>query len=71
MDVDLTPLRIIRMPEVADKVALQPSTIYTMIQAGTFPAPFKIAPGGRASGWLLGDVNDWLLSRAGTGGNYD
>jgi prophage regulatory protein len=64
MDVNLTPLRIIRMQEVTDKVALQPSTIYAMVQAGDFPAPFKIAPGGRASGWLLGDIEGWLLSRA-------
>ena len=64
MDVNPTPLRIIRMQEVTDKVALQPSTIYAMVQAGDFPAPFKIAPGGRVSGWLLGDIEGWLLSRA-------
>jgi predicted DNA-binding transcriptional regulator AlpA len=49
---------------LTEKVSLQPSTIYAMVQAGDFPAPFKIAPGGRASGWLLGDVEGWLLSRA-------
>ena len=71
MDVNLTPLRIVRMPEVTDMVALQPSTIYAMVQAGTFPAPFKIAPGGRASGWLLGDVETWLLSRADKGDGHE
>lgn len=64
MDVNLNPQRIIRMQEVTDKVALQPSTIYAMVQAGSFPAPFKIAPGGRASGWLLGEIENWLLARA-------
>lgn len=64
MDVNTQPLRIIRMPEVAAKVALQPSTIYAMVQAGQFPPPFKIAPGGRAAGWLLGHIDAWLLQRA-------
>ena len=64
MVVNLNSLRVIRMAELTDKVSLQPSTIYAMVQAGDFPAPFKIAPGGRASGWLLGDVEGWLLSRA-------
>ncbi|MBD8052035.1 AlpA family phage regulatory protein [Limnohabitans sp. JUR4] len=68
MDVNLNPLRIIRMQEVTDKVALQPSTIYAMVQTGRFPAPFKIAPGGRASGWLVGDIDSWLLARADEGG---
>ncbi|WP_225224271.1 helix-turn-helix transcriptional regulator [Limnohabitans radicicola] len=56
------------MQEVTDKVALQPSTIYAMVQTGRFPAPFKIAPGGRASGWLVGDIDSWLLARADEGG---
>lgn len=64
MDVNTQALRIIRMPEVAAKVALQPSTIYAMVQAGQFPPPFKIAPGGRAAGWLLGHIDAWLLQRA-------
>ena len=64
MVVNLNSLRVIRMAELAEKVSLQPSTIYAMVQAGDFPAPFKIAPGGRAAGWLSGDVEGWLLSRA-------
>ena len=64
MDAKRNSLRIIRMQEVTDKVGLQPSTIYAMVQAGTFPSPFKIAPGGRASGWLLCDIDGWMLSRA-------
>ena len=51
------------MAELTEKVSLQPSTIYAMVQAGDFPAPFKIAPGGRASGWLLGDVEGWLVGQ--------
>ena len=71
MERDVNTVRVIRMQEVTEKVALQPSTIYAMVQAGTFPAPFKIAPGGRASGWLLGDVETWLLSRADKGDGHE
>lgn len=71
MDANLHSLRIVRMQEVTDKVALQPSTIYAMVQAGNFPAPFKIAPGGRASGWLAVDVDNWLLARADKGNSHE
>lgn len=66
MDRDVKPVRVLRMQEVTEKVALQPSTIYAMVQNGNFPAPFKIAPHGRAAGWLLRDVDNWLLARAGS-----
>lgn len=71
MVVNLNSLRVIRMAELTEKVSLQPSTIYAMVQSGDFPAPFKIAPGGRASGWLLGDVECWLLSRAEQGATHE
>ncbi len=71
MDVDVTSLRVIRMPAVSETVSLKPSTIYAMVQAGKFPAPFKITPGGRASGWLLSDIEGWLLSRAESGGSHE
>jgi prophage regulatory protein len=64
MERDVNTVRVIRMQEVTEKVALQPSTIYAMVQNGNFPAPFKIAPQGRAAGWLLSDVDSWLLTRA-------
>jgi predicted DNA-binding transcriptional regulator AlpA len=66
MDRDFNSVRVLRMQEVTEKVALQPSTIYAMVQSGKFPAPFKIAPQGRAAGWLLTDVDSWLLTRART-----
>jgi prophage regulatory protein len=60
MVVNSNSLRVIRMAELTEKVALQPSTIYSLVQSGKFPVPFKIAPGGRASGWLLSDIEDWI-----------
>jgi prophage regulatory protein len=71
MDAKLDSLRVIRMQEVTEMVSLAPSTIYWLVQTGKFPAPFKITPGGRASGWLLGDVEGWLLSRADKGDAHE
>lgn len=71
MDRDVRAVRVLRMQEVTEKVGLQPSTIYAMVQNGSFPAPFKIAPNGRAAGWLLSSVDGWLLSRAGSGDSAD
>lgn len=71
MDRDVKAVRVLRMQEVTEKVGLQPSTIYAMVQNGSFPAPFKIAPNGRAAGWLLSSVDSWLLARAGSGDSAD
>lgn len=71
MDIKLDSLRIVRMPEVTERVALKPSTIYGMVQVGKFPAPFKITPGGRAAGWMLKDIEAWLRMRAAEGGCHE
>jgi prophage regulatory protein len=71
MDVKLDSLRIVRMPEVTERVALKPSTIYGMVQIGKFPAPFKITPGGRAAGWMLEDIEAWLRMRASEGVSHE
>lgn len=60
--------RIIRMQELTSKVGLQRSTIYGLVQLDKFPKPFKIAPDGRAIGWLASDVENWLAARASEGG---
>jgi prophage regulatory protein len=60
--------RIIRMRELELKMGLRRSTIYGLIASGDFPPAFKIVPGGRASGWLLGDIEDWLNVRASSQG---
>ena len=71
MDRNVDTVRVLRMLEVTEKVALQPSTIYGMVQNGSFPAPFKIVPHGRASGWLLSDIDSWLLARARSNNHAD
>jgi prophage regulatory protein len=53
--------RMIRWPEVHDRVGYCRTNIYYLIQSGDFPAPIKL--GSRAVGWLESDIEDWINSR--------
>jgi prophage regulatory protein len=53
--------RIIRWPEVHERVGYCRSNIYYLIQSGDFPSPIKLGP--RAVGWLESDVENWIESR--------
>jgi len=55
--------KILRLPQVLDKVGLKKSAIYNRIKAGQFPPPIKL--GTHASGWLESDVQNWILKQAG------
>ena len=58
-----TPVRIIRMRELREKLRLSPSHIYALINRGLFPAPFPLVRGGRAKGWDEAEVDFYLNSR--------
>ena len=53
--------RIIRWPEVHERVGYCRTNIYYLIQSGDFPSPIKL--GSRAVGWLESDVDNWIESR--------
>ena len=53
--------RIIRWPEVHERVGYCRTNIYYLIQSGDFPAPIKL--GSRAVGWLESDIENWIESR--------
>ena len=53
--------KILRLPQVKERVGLSRSTIYLRISKGEFPAPISL--GGRAVGWLESDVNQWLVQK--------
>ncbi len=55
--------RIIRLPEVLEKIGLKKSAVYNMIKVGDFPAQIKL--GKHASGWLEADVQNWILKKSG------
>ena len=53
--------KILRLPVIKELTGLSRSTIYLRMSNGEFPP--SISLGGRAVGWLEGDVNDWLESK--------
>jgi prophage regulatory protein len=50
-----------RLPSVVRFTGLGRSTIYRMIAAKEFPAPFKL--GSRAVGWRWSDLDAWSETR--------
>ena len=57
----MQPHRILRLPEVLQKVGLSRSSIYRMINNEEFPAPLRLSS--NAIGWFESDVNEWINSR--------
>jgi prophage regulatory protein len=52
-------VRVIRLNEVKNKVGLSRSTIYRRIANDGFPKPILL--GGRASGWIESEIDEWLM----------
>ncbi len=55
--------RICRLPEVEQMTGLRASRIYDLMAESRFPRNFKLAPGGRASGWLRSEILDYVAAR--------
>ena len=68
MDTKTVRTRVLRMKDLPQKVGYQPSTLYELIAAGKFPAPFKLVASGRASGWLESTIDAWIEERSTNGG---
>ena len=49
--------RIIRLPEVLDRVGVRKTTLYAMIKRREFPEQIKL---GRISGWSEREVQAWI-----------
>jgi len=62
-------LRILRMPEVRQKIGLCKASIYNRIAKGTFPRPVSL--GGRSVGWLESALDQWISERCNIGGEED
>ena len=50
--------RILRLPEVIERVGQSRSTIYTGVKNGTFPKPLKLSL--RLIGWRESDIDDYI-----------
>lgn len=58
--------RVLRMPEVENRVGLKRSTLYDRIAKGAFPRSVPLGPPGSrhsAVGWLESELIAWLAQR--------
>lgn len=53
--------RMLRLPQVLERVGLSRSYLYLLIAENQFPSQIKL--GARASGWLESEVVAWLESK--------
>jgi prophage regulatory protein len=53
--------RLIRLPELLTLVGYGRSTVYEMVDKGTFPAPVRLGP--KAIAWRSDQVDAWIDSR--------
>ncbi len=57
----LPSVRLLRLPEVKDRIGLSRSEIHRRIATGDFPQPVKL--GERASAWPEHEVTAWCEAR--------
>lgn len=55
--------RLIRLPEVMQRVGLSNSHIYALQAKGQFPRPIKLIQGGRASGYIESEIDNFIEGR--------
>jgi prophage regulatory protein len=55
-------VRFIRTRQVLDMIGVGRTTLWKMVQAGTFPRPVRITE--RSSGYLLDTVEQWMRLKA-------
>lgn len=55
--------RVLRFDEVRQKTGICRAHAHALAAANKFPKPLKLVPGGRASGWLLSEINQWIADR--------
>ena len=58
-----SPYRVIKMKELVGVVGLSRSYIYALQARGEFPRPIRLVKGGRATGYLRSEIDDWLKGR--------
>jgi prophage regulatory protein len=56
-----SPVRILRLRDVEERVGLRRANIYRRAATGTFPKPIRLGP--NASGWIESEIDAWLAER--------
>ena len=55
--------QMLRWPEIHKITGLARNTVHSMARQGRFPKPLKLSANGRASGWLLSEIQIWQQDR--------
>jgi prophage regulatory protein len=58
---DLRSIRLLRLPEVMNRVGLSRSTVDLYVKRGEFPAPVKL--GSRSVAWNSEDIDAWIQEK--------
>jgi prophage regulatory protein len=53
--------RVLRLPEVMERLALSKDSVYRLAKAGSLPQPIKL--GARASGWIESEIEASIQAR--------
>ncbi|KJF85214.1 AlpA family transcriptional regulator [Photobacterium leiognathi] len=61
MMINQKPSKILRLPDVKDRVGLSRSSIYALMTKGDFPRSVPL--GERSVGWFEDKIDQWLLER--------
>ena len=60
-DLSVSPVALIRIPQILKVMPVSKSKFWLMVQKGEFPKPIKI---GRSSFWTVEQVHGFLRKRA-------
>lgn len=55
--------RILRLTDVIRITAISRSQIYKLVSEDRFPHPIKLCEGGRSSGWLQSEIQNFIAQR--------
>jgi len=51
-------IKLLRLPQVEEKIGLKRSQIYLLMKEGRFPKPLQLGP--RAVAWRLDEIDEWI-----------
>lgn len=54
-------MRFLRIGEVRERIGLGRTSIYKMVNEGTFPKPVRVL--GKKVAWLDSEVDEWMMDR--------
>lgn len=54
-------MRFLRINEVRERIGLGRTSIYKMVNEGTFPKPVRVL--GKKVAWVDSEVDEWMLER--------